>query len=100
MYSKTPFLIRIALDVHSKTAFVIHISSRTIWNGWSRDVLRNWLSTDLYESEGKAPANFAHRVCISSSTCEIPGSVEHTGLLKVGDMSFKLPKEAGLEREA
>ena len=25
---------------------------RTIQNGWSRDVLRNWFSTDLYEREG------------------------------------------------
>ena len=29
-----------------------------IQNGWGRDVLRNWLSTDLYEQEGKAQTNF------------------------------------------
>ena len=32
---------------------------RTIQNGWSRSSLLNWLSTDLYESEGKAQTNFA-----------------------------------------
>ena len=32
---------------------------RTIRNGWSRSSLLNWLSTDLYESEGKAQTNFA-----------------------------------------
>ena len=26
---------------------------RTIQNGWNRDMLRNWLSTNLYEREGK-----------------------------------------------
>ena len=41
---------------------------RTIRNRWSRDVLRNWLSTGLYEREGKAQTNFAHRVRILSST--------------------------------
>ena len=57
-------------------------------------LLRNWLSTDLYEREVKAPANFAYRVRISSSMCEIPGSADHTRLLKVGDMSFKSQKKA------
>lgn len=32
---------------------------RTIQNGWSRSVLLNWLSTDLYENEGRAQTNFA-----------------------------------------
>ena len=32
---------------------------RTIENGWSRSVLLNWLSSDLYESEGRAQTNFA-----------------------------------------
>ena len=32
---------------------------RTIQNGWSRSILLNWLSTDLYESEGRAQTNFA-----------------------------------------
>ena len=31
---------------------------RTIQNGWSRNSLLNWLSSDLYESEGKAQTNF------------------------------------------
>lgn len=32
---------------------------RTIQNGWSRSSLLNWLSTDLYEREGKGQTNFA-----------------------------------------
>ncbi len=32
---------------------------RTIQNGWSRSVLLNWLSTDLYERENRAQTNFA-----------------------------------------
>ena len=32
---------------------------RTIQNGWSRNVLLNWLSSDLYEREGKAQSNFS-----------------------------------------
>jgi len=31
---------------------------KTIENGWSRSVLLNWISTDLYEREGKALTNF------------------------------------------
>lgn len=31
---------------------------KTLENNWSRDVLLNWLGTDLYEREGKAISNF------------------------------------------
>lgn len=31
---------------------------KTLENNWSRDVLLNWLDTDLYEREGKAISNF------------------------------------------
>lgn len=31
---------------------------KTLLNNWSRDVLLNWLDTDLYEREGKAITNF------------------------------------------
>jgi hypothetical protein len=79
---------------HSQPEKALFYVRRTIQNGWSRDMLRNWLPTDLYEREGKAQTNFAHCVCISSSMCEIPGSVDHMGLLKVGNMSFKSPKKA------
>ena len=41
---------------------------RTSQNGGSRDVLRNWLSTNLYERESKGQTNFAHRVCIFTSS--------------------------------
>ena len=78
---------------HSQLEKVLFYVRRTVHNGWSRDVLRNWLSTELYECEGKAQTNFAHRVRISSSICEIPGSADHMGLLKVGGMSFKSPKK-------
>ncbi len=30
--------------------------------------LRNWLSTDIYEREGKEQTNFARRACVPSST--------------------------------
>jgi len=79
---------------HSQIEKALFYVRRTVHNGWSRDVLRNWLSTELYECEGKAQTNFAHRVRISSSMCEIPGSADHTGLLKVGAMSFKSTKKA------
>ena len=42
---------------------------RTIQNGWSRDVLLNWLSTDLYEREGKAQTNFA--LTMPSEDCDL-----------------------------
>ena len=38
--------------------------------------------------------NFAHRVRVSSSMCEIPGLADRTGFLRVGDTSLKSPKEA------
>ena len=36
--------------------FYVH---KTIENNWSRAVLLNFLSTDLYERQGKAVTNFA-----------------------------------------
>jgi len=42
---------------------------RTIQNGWSRDVLRNWLSTDLYEREGKAQTNYS--LTMPSDDCDL-----------------------------
>lgn len=42
---------------------------RTIQNGWSRNVLLNWLSTDLYEREGKAQTNFA--ITMPSDECDL-----------------------------
>ena len=40
----------------SKALFYVH---QTIQNGWSRDVLLNFLDTDLYERSGKAITNFS-----------------------------------------
>ena len=37
---------------HSQTEKALFYVRCTIQNGWSRDMLRNWLSTDLYEREG------------------------------------------------
>ncbi len=37
---------------HSQPEKALFYVRRTIQNGWSRDVLRNWFSTDLYEREG------------------------------------------------
>lgn len=42
---------------------------RTIQNGWSRATLLNWLSTDLYEREGKAQTNFA--LTMPSDACDL-----------------------------
>ena len=78
---------------HSHLEKALFYVRRTVHNGWSRDVLRNWLSTDLYAREDKAQTNFEHRVRISSSMCEIPGSADHTWLLKVWVTSFKTPKK-------
>lgn len=38
-----------------KAIFFVH---KTLENNWSRNVLLNWLDTDLYEREGKAVSNF------------------------------------------
>ena len=42
---------------------------RTIQNGWSRNSLLNWLSTDLYEREGKAQTNFD--LTMPSDDCDL-----------------------------
>ena len=42
---------------------------RTIQNGWSRNSLLNWLSTDLYEREGKGQTNFA--MTMPSEDCDL-----------------------------
>ena len=42
---------------------------RTIQNGWSRNVLMSWLSTDLYEREGKAQTNF--ELTMPSDDCDL-----------------------------
>lgn len=42
---------------------------RTIQNGWSRNSLLNWLSTDLYEREGKAQTNF--EMTMPSDDCDL-----------------------------
>lgn len=42
---------------------------RTIQNGWSRNVLLNWLATDLYEREGHARTNFA--LTMPSDDCDL-----------------------------
>ena len=42
---------------------------RTIQNGWSRNSLLNWLSTDPYEREGKGQTNFA--LTMPSNDCDL-----------------------------
>lgn len=44
-------------DNPSKALFYVH---QTVENGWSRNVLLNFLGTDLYERQGKAQTNFKH----------------------------------------
>lgn len=45
------------------------IVRRTIQNGWSRSVLLNWLSTNLYEREGQAQTNFT--LTMPSDECDL-----------------------------
>ena len=40
-----------------KALFFVH---QTVQNGWSRDMLLNFIGTDLYERQGKALTNFNH----------------------------------------
>ena len=40
---------------------------KTIENNWSRDVLLNFLGTDLYERQGKAITNFSNTLSIEQS---------------------------------
>ena len=42
---------------------------RTIQHGWSRAVLLNWISTDLYEREGRGQTNF--ELTMPSDECDL-----------------------------
>ena len=53
-------------DDRDKALFYVR---RTIQNGWSRNSLLNWLSTDLYEREGKAQTNF--ELTMPSDDCDL-----------------------------
>lgn len=46
-------------DNPEKALFYVN---RTLENNWSRAVLLNWLSTDLYERQGKAITNFGNQL--------------------------------------
>lgn len=50
----------------SKALFYVR---HTIKNGWSRNVLLNWLSTNLYEREGKGQTNF--EITMPSNDCDL-----------------------------
>ena len=43
------------LDLPQKALFYVH---QTVQNGWSRNMLLNFLDSDLYERQGKAQTNF------------------------------------------
>lgn len=45
------------LDSPQKALFFVQ---QTVVNGWSRNMLLNFLDTDLYERQGKAQTNFSH----------------------------------------
>ena len=51
---------KVLIDKYSrypeKALFFVH---QTVENGWSRDMLLNFMGTDLYERQGKALTNFA-----------------------------------------
>lgn len=40
---------------------------QTVENGWSRTMLLNWISTDLYERQGKALTNFKRTLPVADS---------------------------------
>lgn len=77
---------------------------RTIQNGWSRNVLLNWLTSDLYEREGKAQTNFA--LTMPSDDCDLakqlvkdPQVFEVFGLKEVHDEAdLKAAIVANIER--
>ena len=51
------FIIDKYLESPKKALFYVH---QTVQNGWSRNVLLNFLDSDLYERQGKAQTNFAN----------------------------------------
>ncbi len=53
-------------DNHEKALFFVQ---KTIENGWSRNMLLNFLSTDLYERQGKALSNFS--VALPDATSDL-----------------------------
>ncbi len=52
------------LNTPQKALFYVR---QTVENGWSRAVLLNWISTDLYERQGKALTNFTHTLPAADS---------------------------------
>jgi len=54
---------------HADLAKALFYVRRTIQNGWSRNSLLNWMSSDLYEREGKAQTNFA--LTMPSDECDL-----------------------------
>lgn len=46
-------------DSPEKALFFVN---QIIANGWSRDVLRNFIDTDLYDRQGKAMTNFSRTI--------------------------------------
>ena len=70
---------------------------KTLENGWSRDMLLNYLSTDLYKREGKALSNFNSTLPLETSDLaqeltRDPYSFAFTGL--TGTFNEKVLKEA------
>ena len=51
------FIIDKCKDMPKKALFFVH---QTVQNGWSRNMLLNFLDSDLYERQGKAITNFSH----------------------------------------
>ena len=54
---------------HTCSARAYFYVLRTIQNGWSRNSLLNWLSTELYEREGNGQTNFA--LTMPSDDCDL-----------------------------
>ena len=60
------FIIDKCKDNPQKALFFVH---QTVVNGWSRNMLLNFLDTDLYERQGKALTNF--RQTLPNETSEL-----------------------------
>lgn len=63
-YGHHILLIDKYLDHPKKALFYVH---QTVVNGWSRNVLLNFIGTGLYERQGKALANFKRTFPIENS---------------------------------
>lgn len=71
------YIIDKCTDNPDKALFYVH---QIVENGWSRNVLLNFLDTNLYERQGKALTNFARHCLKSQVTWRKNSPKTHTTL--------------------